>query len=390
LFRDNEAGADGAGAALRATSGTDGISSLIIANSQFISNRFLTGTRPALSFRGAVDMQDIAVTINNIQVEGTLGSGLYAMGGSLSMADSQIRGNANSGIALVNTNAQVVSNTIEFNGNTGYEGGGVSFTSLCLGQLYLANNTIRHNVASQGGGLGGRVGPITVEGNLFQNNLALTGGGAMQLQKDTVITCTTPPSGVMQRNRLLGNQAERAGAILIDSDYRVLATNDIVANNVTSGFQTAAVHVATGQLDLRHGTLVGNGRYAISTGGSATAALTNTIVASHSVAGLAGNITSRFSLFFGNGSTCSNGATCTNDVNGDPRFFWPQTNDYHLCQNSAAIDQGANAGVNADFEGDVRPQGNGVDIGADEWNEVSCRRIRATYLPIVIRSGLTR
>jgi fibronectin-binding autotransporter adhesin len=212
-------------------------------------------------------------------------------------------------------------------------------------------------------------------------------GGGLFLRGSDLTICQTPSRATLQGNRLLGNRADKGGAMVIDLGYQAQSTNDIVANNVTNGFQTAAVHVGVGQLEIRHGTLVGNGRYAISTG-SGTAALTNTIVASHSVAGLAGNITSQTSLFFGNASTCSNGAACVNNRTGDPRFLWPLANDYHLCQNSAAIDQGVSTGVNSDFEGDARPQGSGVDIGADEWNEVSCKRIRTVFLPIVIRSGL--
>ena len=380
VLRDNEASNAGAGAALRAVNGA-----VNIASSQFINNRFVTGTNILL--RGAIDTQNSALTVDSSQVEGTTGIGIYAQGGLVSIANSQVRNNVGSGIALNNSDARVISNTIELNGNASYEGGGIAFNSTCQGQLYLANNVIRKNVATQGGGLGGRVGPITLVNNTFQDNRALIAGGALQLQKDSVVVCLVPPVGSLQGNRLIGNSAPKAGAILIDTDYRVQGSNDIVANNVTSGFQTAAVHVGTGNLDVRHWTMVGNGRYAISTG-SGAAALTNTIVATHSVAGLAGNISSNYTLFFDNGSTCSNGATCANDRAGDPRFFWPQLNDYHLCQNSAAIDQGVNAGVSSDFEGDARPQGIGVDIGADEWNEVSCKRLRTVFVPSLLRPGI--
>ena len=380
-FVGNEASSGSLGAAVRVENGP-----LVINNSGFSSNRFITGTRIVPSNRGAIDAKDTAVTIISTTIENTLGGGIFVENGSLNISNSQIRNNASIGISLLKADAQVISNVIEFNGNAATEGGGVSFDSLCLGTLAMSNNVIRNNVALQGGGLGGRVGPLTLVNNLFQNNTALSAGGALHLQQDSLNSCTTPPSANLQNNRFLGNRADKAGAIYVDGGYRAQTTNDVIANNVTSGFQTAALHVAVGRLDVRHATIVGNGRYAISTG-SGSAALTNTIIAGHSVAGLAGNVNSQYSLFFGNGGTCSSGATCANDRTGDPRFLWPLVDDYHICLNSAAIDQGINAGVTTDFEAEKRPQGSGVDIGADEWNESPCKKVRGIFLPFVIKQS---
>lgn len=382
-FQDNEVGNMGRGASVYATGG-----SVVVLGSQFFNSRFVTRGSVASVVHGAIDSQSIPLTVRNTQIEATMGAAIYTEGGTLTVSNSNIRNNGSSGIYIDNANAQVLSNTIEFNGLATREGGGISFNSSCPGQLLLAYNVIRNNTASQGGGLSGLNGPMTLQNNTIQNNMAVQSGGALFLRTDGISVCPTPHLASLQSNRILDNRAERGGAILIDINYQVQSTNDIVANNVTSGFQTAAMHVGVGRLDLRHGTLVSNGRYAISTD-SGTAMVTNTIVASHSVAGLAGNITSTRSLFFGNGSTCSNGASCPNDLAGDPRFFWPVANDYHVCQNSVAIDQGVSAGVNTDFENQTRPQGSSSDIGADEWNRVLCEPLRAMFLPIVIRSELS-
>jgi hypothetical protein len=59
-----------------------------------------------------------------------------------------------------------------------------------------------------------------------------------------------------------------------------------------------------------------------------------------------------------------------NDQNGlfsDPRLENPESGDLHIRSDSPAIDRGvAVAGLVDDIDGDIRPMGNGVDMGADE------------------------
>ncbi|PIX92490.1 hypothetical protein COZ26_01515, partial [Candidatus Kuenenbacteria bacterium CG_4_10_14_3_um_filter_39_14] len=52
----------------------------------------------------------------------------------------------------------------------------------------------------------------------------------------------------------------------------------------------------------------------------------------------------------------------------DPKFSNRANNDFHLIASSLAIDAGTSQDAPAtDFEGTPRPQGNGYDIGADEY-----------------------
>ena len=55
----------------------------------------------------------------------------------------------------------------------------------------------------------------------------------------------------------------------------------------------------------------------------------------------------------------------------DPLFIDPVNYDNHLKPDSPCIDAGINAGVYVDFDGDIRPQGLGFDIGADEYVSTS-------------------
>ncbi|PWH19327.1 MAG: hypothetical protein DDG59_03230 [Anaerolineae bacterium] len=64
-------------------------------------------------------------------------------------------------------------------------------------------------------------------------------------------------------------------------------------------------------------------------------------------------------------------------LEGDAGFVDPAMLDLHLTSTSIAIDQGSQlAAPSVDFDGDLRPVGNGYDIGADEWQG-------KVYLPIV-------
>ena len=58
------------------------------------------------------------------------------------------------------------------------------------------------------------------------------------------------------------------------------------------------------------------------------------------------------------------------DVSVRPNYRAPDAGDYHITLGSAAIDQGTDAGVQVDMDGEPRPQGNGFDIGADEFIDV--------------------
>ncbi len=71
--------------------------------------------------------------------------------------------------------------------------------------------------------------------------------------------------------------------------------------------------------------------------------------------------------------------TGTVNVYDDPAFVDPGTWDYHVTSTSAAIDEGVNAGVTVDMDGESRPSGADYDIGADEYVAWQL------YLPLVMR-----
>jgi PKD repeat protein len=97
--------------------------------------------------------------------------------------------------------------------------------------------------------------------------------------------------------------------------------------------------------------------------------LINTIIANHSLGILqtAGTVNANTTLFYDNVlNTQGSGITNNNPRAGNPVFFNPLLQDYHLGFGSAAVNSGTNSGVGIDFDGDSRPQGSGFDIGYDE------------------------
>lgn len=58
------------------------------------------------------------------------------------------------------------------------------------------------------------------------------------------------------------------------------------------------------------------------------------------------------------------------NINDDPIFVDPQSGDFHLSAGTACIDAGTSSGAPAyDIDGDSRPQGEGYDIGSDEYRD---------------------
>jgi hypothetical protein len=281
--------------------------------------------------------------LNNVAPYGYGGGGIYATGSIITLDSNTIQGNTATaggygGGISVDGIATLIGNKIQ--SNAAYSGGGIYVS----GTAILSDNTIQGNSAGSGGGVA-LMGNATLNGNTIRGN---TGDGGY-------VNGTITLSG----NIIQGNSGD---GVFVNGGT-VNARNDIITGN------GEGVHLSGGNLIARHWTLADNYRYAVvSNGGSAV--LTNTIAYHHIMAAFYGpNITADHTLFYRNGApVCQNGATCTNDVIGDPKFVNPAAGDYHIGPDSAAIDAGVNANVTDDIDGGPRPVGIGYDIGADEYD----------------------
>jgi hypothetical protein len=271
----------------------------------------------------------------------------------------------------------IVSNNI-FQGNVGDSGGGLYVS---VEHLSLVDNRFVENESSYlGGGLSAGGETVLMHGNAFEYNYAASDGGGAYvyaytptLSSNTVVNNTAGGAGggmllsgvfdsLLRDNFIRGNTAISAGSGLAITNGDWTAMNDVIAQN-SGPFE--GVFVTGGSLSAAHWTLVDNGDYALTTdGGSAT--LTNTIIVTHSVGGLAGpSIEADYALVVNSGMPCSSGAVCRNIFTGNPRFIDAPGGDCHIGPDSAAIDVGTPAGVGKDMDNEPRL---GIpDLGADEY-----------------------
>jgi parallel beta-helix repeat protein len=337
---------------------------------------------------------DISPTIEGLRITGgnaiglggalgyDAGGGVYVISATATVSNNRVFSNTaeyGGGLFQVYGDATLSGNIVFSNTATQYGGG------LCLGysSATLSGNTVFSNTAVSGGGLGLGYSDATLSGNaVFSNTGTLYGGGLFLGDSPATL------SG----NIIASNTADTGGGLyLTGSDTKL--TNNVVADNQVNIAGSGLYIFASAPL-LLHTTVArntggdGSGVYITGTEwGSSTVAMTNTILVSHTV-GItvtAGNtVTVNGVLWYGTPVTVSQAATATVVVQhqheGNPVFA---PGGYHLTADSTAIDQGVDAGVMTDIDGDVRPDGCFFDIGADEFmTGVACRRI---YLPLIMR-----
>ncbi|RMF32625.1 MAG: hypothetical protein D6759_08050, partial [Chloroflexi bacterium] len=324
----------------------------LIANCTIISNAAPSGTG------GGVFLFESNARLENSRIlsnTAAWGGGMRAIAQSPTIRRNRFQGNTASfggGLFLMWSSATVEDNV--FQGNEANDGGAVYLSG---DASTLVGNLILENRGNYGAGIGINVGgkPAVISGNVILSNTAgIRGGGVIIRYNDSALY-----NNVIARNT---TQQEGAGVYVRDA-APILVHNTIAQNRGGDG---AGVHLGAG----------------------ANAALTNTILVSHTV-GItvaAGSTATLQATLWGSGAWANGddwggaGVVLTGTVNlwGDPAFVDPDGGDYHLGPGSAAVDAGVDAGVTTDIDGDRRPFGSAPDLGADEFQY-------KTYLPLVLR-----
>ncbi len=367
---------------------------LTISQSTILNNRSARHGGGLGARGGTLLVSDSAVRDNTSTEDG---GGVFVNGATVTVERSTIAGNSPMGLFVAGGTAVVDHNTIEDNESAG-NGGGIGVDGLYPTTLTASYNLIRNNSAVSGAGVGISAGSAMLLANDIVGNVAASSGGGVAawangsqitLAANRIRENTSGPQGggglyvddgnlTLEKDDIQQNSAPgTVGGGMVIAGGHVVGVNDIIARNQSLA---EGVYVSGGTLVSRHWTMVSNGEYAVRCSGG-IASLTNTIVTSHTVAGFWGQgIEADATLFYHAGSRCGDGAVCDSYISGAPSFLGEATGNYHIGQNSAAIDEGIDAGVERDM--DNQPRVGTPDLGADEyWVQGVYQLI---YLPLVV------
>ncbi len=228
----------------------------------------------------------------------------------------------------------------------------------------LQNSLVSDNRGCYGGGVYLHDGPYTLTYNLILDNYASVRGGGLYLETQ----------GLVKNCYIAGNRADTGGGVYMAGGfdtYYVVANNFIVDNR--ADLAGGGVY-ATRNGFLTNNTFAGNHEQAVFYDASSTfnLSVTNNIIVSHTIgleSGGDGYIINDYTLFHDNvenySGTVQNGF---HNVGGAPAFYDPGQGDYHITQDSAAIEMGRTVPwLTDDYDGEPRPNGSDYDIGADEY-----------------------
>ena len=272
-------------------------------------------------------------------------------------------------------------------------------TVLVPSGTYIEDLTMKEGVNVDGAGFTETklVGMVTFDGiseatlsdlSVYDTDYAYGGSG----QKYTGIYVTdgnADISGVGIYYTLYGVHADAASTVNIDAAniggnwYGIYSdattdmnlTNSFIYSNPAGGVATDNASDGT----ILHNTIVGNGFAGISsylTGGLSQGNDSNETVANNVVVSnyygmncYACTGTAVSNLVWGNTTDYVNDASSSStDLNSDPLFENPNEGEYSITATSPCIDAGSDTwGVSSDIHGEERPQGEGYDIGNDEF-----------------------
>jgi len=351
------------------------------------------------------------------------GGGLYVFDSALQMTDCEVSGNVAStvagdggGIYLWRAHATTLADVIVRQNQAPYSGGGLHAEEQYQ-PLAVVDAVFTENTAGLGGGISLSTNIealVTIERITLSGNTAATGrGGGLYAN-------LTEDGDILALNEVVisDNSAwEQGKGLLIESagpyvpharlTNLLLSGNGAVPGAPTSS-EDAVLALGPGfthlEVDLAHVTAAGNAvdtfmyvePYPFFGGRTINVRAVNTLL-SDLVTGFAaretgdgqGSVTHTRTLFYEvtNPQLALEGAPefiAIDPLSGDPMLDL----DYRLQAGSAALDQGIDAGIAQDLDGEHRPQGLAPDIGADEYLEIAAPATVIVSGPSSVKAGV--
>jgi uncharacterized repeat protein (TIGR01451 family) len=334
---------------------------------------------------GGVYIRTATATIRNSQVfsnTAQYGGGLFLWSSGVLSGNTVTSNTADftgGGLFLHYSDAALIGNIVISN-TVGFRGGGMQ---LYYSDATLSRNTISDNEADDGGGLYLWSSDATLSRNTISDNHANDSGGGLFV---------TGSDAILSSNKITSNTTDHdGGGLYLTNSSNVTLTNNVVADN-RAKVAGSGLYIFASSPQLLHTTIARNsdgyGR-GVDVHGGSTVTLTNTILVSHPVginATSGSTATLHATLWHANITDWSGNVIHTDDHNGNPAFA---ADGYHLTAASAAINQGVNAGVSTDIDGEPRPMGHGYDLGADELRIALAVTKEADPDPVQAGSQLT-
>lgn len=323
------------------------------------------------------------LTVNNLTMSqgwarpGGGGAILAGPGASLRLTNVRFSSNqADFGGAVAAQGLVFIKDTGFFSNKALAESGGGVFTT---GAVLAVNSVFNGNQAAGDGGGVHALGPLTTNLASFKSNSAGRFGGG--IYGGATVT--------LERNLFWGNQAVRGGSGLYLAQVQggtSLLINNLWADNYKKIDQPQVSTLcllcdsdSTGKVTVNHNTLANAGPFrekAIEVG-RGEARVTNSIITNYDtgVQNREATVTTAHNLYFANFvNEAGNIPPAQSHLIGqDPRFVDPANGRYTLQAGSPALGKANPAASELllllDRRGVHRPQGNGPDIGADEFDE---------------------
>ena len=336
---------------------------------------------------GIVCKNSSPTIVNCVIFENTAskGGGLHMYSSYPILTDCVISGNISSGdgggIYCYKSYPSIEGSTLT--SNTADYGGGIA----CIidSGPTITNCTMSDNLADFGGAISCSLSTAFVENCIIMENMATDDGGGLY--------CSAYSSPIINNCIITSNTADNTGGGCRLNGSTLTITNCSITNNVGGGITNAyssdliiancivvgnkgifdevtvggGIKCESSSLTLTHCTITDNeaeygGGLKIS---DSDATISNGIIWNNSpVEIFVDSSTTTISY-----SNIKGGWEGEGNIDADPLFLDPDNDDFHLTANSPCIDIGTDASVYEDIEGDVRPWGDGFDMGADEYME---------------------